>query len=97
MFVDGKLALDLGGVHPAVSGSFTGQNLIDNLGLVANTNYSFNIFFAERHTTQSNFTITTSLPLETPGPSPVPLPASLPLLLAGMGGLGLIVRRRGRA
>lgn len=91
MFVNGQLALDLGGVHGPTSGSYTGQDLIDNLGLSENTDYTFNIFFAERHTTQSNFSITTTLGLE---PSPVPLPAGLPLLLGGIAAFGFMRKRR---
>ena len=94
VFVDDQLVLDLGGVHPAVSGSFSGADLAA-LGLNANTNYDMTIFFAERHTTQSNFKIqTTFVTTPAPAPSPVPLPAALPLLLAGLGGLGAIARRR---
>lgn len=91
VFIDDRLALDLGGVHGAVTGTFTGSDLKTKLGLSENTNYSYNIFFAERHTTQSNFAITTSLALET---TPVPLPAGLPLLLAGLGAFGILRKRR---
>jgi fibro-slime domain-containing protein len=94
VFIGGKLALDIGGVHGAITDSFTGQDLITNLGLTAGTNYDFAIFFAERHTTQSNFNITTSLPIVTP-PAPIPLPAAGILLAGGLGLLAVARRRRG--
>lgn len=91
IFVDGQLALDMGGVHGTQTGSFTGQDLINNLSLSENTLYDFDVFFAERMPTGSNFSITTTLRIDT---AAVPLPAGAPLLLAGLGGLALIRRRR---
>ena len=57
IFVDGKLALDLGGLHPAVMGTIE----FDKLGLTVGRTYRMDIFHAERHTTASNFRITTNI------------------------------------
>jgi len=60
VFVDGKLAIDLGGVHAA-----TEQYIdLNRMGLQDGEEYSLDFFFAERHRTESNFRIETNLDLE---------------------------------
>lgn len=60
VFINGRLVIDLGGVHGA-----TEQYVdLDRLGLVDGEVYTLDFFFAERHRTQSNFRITTNLLLE---------------------------------
>jgi len=81
IYINGKLAIDLGGVHPAASETITGADLI-LLGLSENTLYDFDVFFAERHTTESNFNITTSFRMQQ-----VPEPTTM--LLLGLGLVGL--------
>jgi fibro-slime domain-containing protein len=60
VFIDDKLVIDLGGVHPAVEQSVD----LSRLGLEDGTEYRLDFFFAERHRTQSNFRINTSLLLQ---------------------------------
>lgn len=51
VYINNQLVVDLGGVHGAINGSVD----LDTLGLTAGNNYDFDLYFAERHTSQSNF------------------------------------------
>ena len=57
IFVDGRLALDLGGMHWPFQGTID----FDQLGLTRNETYKMDIFHAERHTSASNFRIETDI------------------------------------
>jgi fibro-slime domain-containing protein len=57
VFIDNKLVIDLGGRHGQMSKSVA----IDSLGLTAGKSYDLAVFHAERHTSESNFQIQTTL------------------------------------
>jgi fibro-slime domain-containing protein len=61
VFVNGRLALDLGGVHGVEEGSVDFDRQAGALGLSVGQSYPLDVFHAERHTTQSNFRIETTI------------------------------------
>ena len=63
VYINGKLAVDLGGVHGQASGQINLDEQAGALGLEPGNVYSLKLFFAERHTTASNFRIETTMQL----------------------------------
>jgi fibro-slime domain-containing protein len=61
VFVNKRLALDLGGVHVAQDGVIDFDARAAELGLVVGNSYSLAVFHAERHTDQSHFKMVTSI------------------------------------
>lgn len=65
VFIDNKLVVDIGGQHHQVSGKVK----LDTIGkgggkaLVPGQTYPFHIFYAERHSSESNFKMRTSIDL----------------------------------
>ena len=62
VFIDGKLVIDLGGVHLREVATVA----LDTLGLAAGEKHTLDLFNAERHTTESNVSFTTTLNLQPP-------------------------------
>jgi fibro-slime domain-containing protein len=59
VFINGKLAVDLGGIHGAINGSITlDAAAATSLGLVKNGMYEIAMFQAERHEVRSNYRLT---------------------------------------
>jgi fibro-slime domain-containing protein len=61
VFVNHRLALDLGGVHGAEMGTVDFDAQAVDLGITVGFTYDFDVFHAERHTVESNFRIETSI------------------------------------
>ena len=76
VFINGKLVIDLGGLHSAGAASIN-LDTAASLALVNNESYKLDFFFAERHTDASNCRITTSLQL-TSDPPKVTTPFAVP-------------------
>lgn len=61
IFVNNKLALDLGSMHGPEQGTIDFDALADFLGIVPGRAYPMDIFQAERHTSGSNFRFETNI------------------------------------
>lgn len=66
IFVNGKLALDLGGMHGERTASIDFDAQATELGISPGGTYGMDVFHAERHTTQSNFYMETNIACFTP-------------------------------
>jgi fibro-slime domain-containing protein len=60
IFINGKLAVDLGGLHTKIQGSVDLDQAAAGLGLVQGMSYNLDLFHAERHSVSSNFRIDTN-------------------------------------
>ena len=61
VFINGKLAIDLGGVHEAQTATIALDSLTSELGITKGKTYPLSVFQAERHTTESHFRIETTI------------------------------------
>ncbi|MDX2020824.1 MAG: fibro-slime domain-containing protein [Deltaproteobacteria bacterium] len=61
VFVNGKLALDLGGVHGVNTETIDFDAMAGTLGIKKGNTYSFDVFHAERHTSASHFRMETTV------------------------------------
>lgn len=63
VFINGILVIDLGGAHSAATASVNLDAQAESLGMTRGMSYDLMLFHAERHTTESNFRIDTSIQL----------------------------------
>ena len=69
-FINGKLAINLGGVHGPETAPIDLDAAAGSLGIAVGNEYTLDFFFAERHTSESNFRIDTSIGCFTSIPPP---------------------------
>ncbi|MAE67841.1 MAG: hypothetical protein CMJ18_26605 [Phycisphaeraceae bacterium] len=58
IFIDNRLVVDLGGLHPAIGADLVS---LDSLNLVEGKTYPFSVFFAERRITDSHLVFETTI------------------------------------
>jgi fibro-slime domain-containing protein len=68
IFVNNKMALDIGGMHLPFEGTIDFDDRATALGISPGGSYHMDIFHAERHTSQSNFRIETNISCFIPVP-----------------------------
>jgi len=61
VFVNGRRALDLGGIHNAVDGAVRLDDLRNTHGLIDGRTYELKMFYSERHSEASTIRITTNV------------------------------------
>lgn len=61
VFVNDKLGIDLGGLHPERSRTLDLDERADELGITVGESYPLDLFHAERHTNASHFRVDTSI------------------------------------
>ena len=93
VFINGELAIDLGGVHGPITGAVSLDTAAAALGITTGGTYDLDIFQAERHKDGSSFSFTTSIVL-VDAPTAVPEPGTLLLLGFDLSGIGFMRRRK---
>jgi len=86
VFVNGKLVMDIGGIHEQVARTFNLRTLAGGLGLVNNQITDMRMFYSERHSNDANIRITTNI--ITTKPSEMYLDVDCDTLTAGVPCLG---------
>ena len=66
VFINNRLAIDLGGISPGAEGPSYLDSMETDLGLIDGNKYAMDIFHAERCPTTSNFRIVTSMDIYSP-------------------------------
>lgn len=61
VFINGQLVIDLGGTHPPATSNLSLDAVASTINIERGKAYPFDFFFAERHTSESNFRIETTL------------------------------------
>ena len=61
VFINNELAIDLGGVHQSLSADVALDDIAQQFGMAVGNRYPIDLFFAERHTVDSDFTVRTTI------------------------------------